>query len=53
MVSAQYFSTSVYVDILQRSSVMKFVWGEMNSGYEVVTKAKNIELLISSNVRVI
>ena len=30
-----------YLDILQNSLVKKFVWGEINSGYTVVTKAKN------------
>ena len=36
----------VNVDILQNSSVMKFVWGETNAGYTVLTTTK-IELWVN------
>ena len=35
------YMDGVHVQVLQNSSVMKFVWWEINSGYIVVTKAKN------------
>ena len=35
------YMDDVHVQILQNSSVMQFVWWEINSRYIVVTKAKN------------
>ena len=35
---------NVNLDILRNNSVMKFVPGEMNSGYIVEIKAKNLTL---------